>query len=441
MEWLHEVAAAQWRKQSKQYAQDINEFVRIGVETGWSAQQEEPQDERYTLAHEVMYMIEAANAANEIEQLHELLPPASAPLLAGFSEEKAASILQPIIPLGFVGTRVLLQTGIDASTSRICLASEDEMIWVKDVRRAGFSPDGACVALADEKGISIVMHPDYELNGIEVAYYEWQPIQSTIAGFLPNIQSLATAESAVHSLVQLVPFDQGQSLLLISEYGVYLLSNEQVTILSPSPEELEDYGPDYESTLSSMVHGAVSFDEQWIAYGNQGSEHGLLYMPTLQRYNFAPSSSYPHYSLFNLDSTAVWYNACHFYNGATSEVNLAAVQRGEIGPYDELPIVDEEMRVYAGIALEQGNILGDAYGYLRLLDKHGVEVWRHYLGSTIAGMTVSPDERWLIVGTYSGMVHWIDLQHGSVNEYNIGNAPILETHRWILWNDRAPLRW
>ncbi|WP_411346317.1 hypothetical protein ACE3MZ_10170 [Paenibacillus sp. WLX1005] len=441
MEWLHEVVAAKWREQSKQYAQDINEFVRIGVETDWTAQQEEPQDERYRLAPEVMHMIEAANAAGEIEQLHTLLPPASSPLLALFSEEAASTTLQPVFPLGFAGTRVLLQTGIGASISRICLATEDEIILVKDVRRAGFSPDGAYVALADEKGISIIMHPDLELKGIEVAYYEWQSIQSTIADFLPNIQSLATAESAVYSLLQLIPFDQGKSLLLVSEYGVYVLSKGNITILSPSPEEITEYGADYDSTWSSMVHGAVSIDEQWIAYGNQGSEHGLLHMPTQQRHTFAPQSSYPHYSLFNVESTAVWYNACHFYNGATARVNLAAVQRGEIGAYDELQLVDEEMRVYAGVALEQGNILGDAYGYLRLIDHQGVEIWRHYLSGTIAGMTISPDERWLIVGTYSGMAHWLDLHHGSMHEYNIGTAPILETYRWILWNDRVPLRW
>lgn len=55
MEWLHEVVATKWREQSKQYAQDMNEFVRIGVETDWSAQQEEPQDERYTFAPQSSY--------------------------------------------------------------------------------------------------------------------------------------------------------------------------------------------------------------------------------------------------------------------------------------------------------------------------------------------------------------------------------------------------
>lgn len=74
----------------------------------------------------------------------------------------------------------------------------------------------------------------------------------------------------------------------------------------------------YAQDMNEFVRIGVETD--WLAQQEE---------PQDERYTFAPQSSYPHYSLFNVESTAVWYNACHFYNGATATVNLAAVQRGE----------------------------------------------------------------------------------------------------------------
>lgn len=107
----------------------------------------------------------------------------------------------------------------------------------------------------------------------------------------------------------------------------------------------------------------------------------------------------------------------------------------------EWPFVDESMRVYAGAALKEGIILGDAYGYLRLLDENGQEKWRYFVGSTIAGLLVSPDESQLYVGTYGGMLHVLDLQSVTTTDYDIGTAPLRENGRWMLWKECEPLRW
>ncbi|WP_158453594.1 hypothetical protein [Paenibacillus polymyxa] len=47
----------------------------------------------------------------------------------------------------------------------------------------------------------------------------------------------------------------------------------------------------------------------------------------------------------------------------------------------------------------------------------------------------------LVVGTYGGILHLIDLQSGTKDEYSIGTAPIYETARWVIWRNYEPLRW
>ncbi|WP_456289941.1 hypothetical protein M1D70_11950 [Paenibacillus sp. AK002] len=50
-------------------------------------------------------------------------------------------------------------------------------------------------------------------------------------------------------------------------------------------------------------------------------------------------------------------------------------------------------------------------------------------------------ENFLLVGTYGGMLHRMNLASGIRDEYSIGTAPICETGRWIFWKNRDPLHW
>lgn len=220
---------------------------------------------------------------------------------------------------------------------------------------------------------------------------------------------------------------------------VYLLAGDQVDLIHPKASERREL--ELEDTIVDMAHGAVSRDGRWIAYGSQMSEHMLMDLSDKKVHTLEPSSSYPHYALFSQDDLDVWYNACHFYNGATIQVSLAEVEQGLAQNKEEWPMMNEEMRIYAATALTQGSILGDAYGYLRLIDREGSELWRYFVGSTISGLTVTPDEGMLAVGTYGGMLHLIDLQNGTKDEYSIGTAPIHETARWVIWRNYEPLRW
>ncbi|WP_420540035.1 PQQ-binding-like beta-propeller repeat protein [Paenibacillus polymyxa] len=437
MSWLNHELAAQWRQEGKRYAADVNEFVRIGMESQWQQEQPEPkQDERSKLAKDIFRMIQEANQAGETEQLRREIPVASWPLTPAFEEA-----LQAVRPMAFMNgsNEVILHAGSPRERGKIYLAGKDGIRQILGLHRVGCSPDGSYFALVDGNGIRIVRQLDRNLQGEETAFFQWKDIQARLKAAIPGLECLADEEHPEDILDEVIPFGDGQRLLLVCGYGVYLLAGDQVDLIHPMASERRELG--LEDTIVDMAHGAVSKDGRWIAYGSQMSEHLLMDLTDKTVHTLEPGSSYPHYALFSKDDLDVWYNACHFYNGATIQVPIAEVEQGLALNTEEWPIINEEMRVYAAVALTQGAILGDVYGYLRLMDREGRELWRYFVGSTISGLTVTSDEGMLAVGTYGGMLHLIDLQHGAKDEYTIGTAPIHEIERWLLWRNYEPLCW
>lgn len=431
--------AETWRQEGAKYAAAVNEFVRIGMESNWEQKQKEPEDDsRYQIAGKVLEMIRAANECGNIEKLREELPPASWPLTRAFEDR-----LQSVEPIAFLEDgSVVFQIG-HPGISAVYVADALSIEKVEEVYSAGVSPDGHDVALVDEKEIRVVHKPDRKLNGKVVASYEWKILQQKIKTILPEWQSLADEDHPETCLVKVIPFHEGRCLLLVSSAGTYIVDGQTVILVHPDPIEYEDDEDDDSDRYigDAMVHGAVSPDNRWVAYGGQCSEHLLLDTREGDVYAFEPASSYPHYCSFSPDSQEVWFNACHFYNGATIKVDIASLEQGKASEQDDHPIMDEDMRVYGAASLSDGQILGDAYGYLRKINKNGQEIWRYFVGSTISGIAVSSDEGTLAVGTYGGMLHILDLRSESEDVYRIGTAAIKETNRWIVWKDSVPLRW
>ncbi|MGP0578848.1 hypothetical protein ACTP13_17850 [Paenibacillus peoriae] len=437
MSWLNHEMAAKWRQEGKRYAADVNEFVRVGMESEWQQEQSEPnQDERPKMAKDIFRMIQEANQAGEMEQLRREILAASWPLTPAFEEA-----LQAVRPIAFVngGNEVILHAGNPRERGTIYVTGKDRILQIPGLHRVGCSPDGTYFALVDGQGIRIVRQPDLNLQGEETAHFQWKDIQGRLKASIPDLECLGDEEHPEDILDEVIPFGDGQRLLLVCGYGVYLLAGDQVDLIHPKASERRKL--ELEDTIVDMAHGAVSRDGRWIAYGSQMSEHMLMDLSDKTVHTLEPSSSYPHYALFSKDDLDVWYNACHFYNGATIQVSIAEVEQGLAQNKEEWLMMNEEMRVYAATALTQGSILGDAYGYLRLIDREGRELWRYFVGSTISGLAVTPDESMLAVGTYGGMLHLIDLQSGTKDEYSIGTAPIHETARWVIWRNYEPLRW
>ncbi|MGZ9584310.1 hypothetical protein [Paenibacillus marinisediminis] len=438
MNWLNEELAAKWRSEGKRYASEINEYVRIGMETDWKQNQKEPEyDQRHQMSSAVVKMIRAANKAGDVERLRRELPPATWPITHSREQE-----LQAIRPTAFIKDGgVIVHTAAHPGTGgSLYLVYQDQITEISGLNHIGCSPDGNYFALVNQEGIRIVRELNCHFEGEETAFFAWENIKSSIKASLANLESLADEEHPECMLIEAIPYGNGKKVLLVSDLGIYTVESEQAKLIHPDISEfLED--DDFEITSIAMAHGAVSPDERWIAYGSQCSEHLLRDLTDGTEYSFAPESSYPHFSLFSRDSREVWYNSCHFYNGVTIRVPVSAAGQGTAEDNEEWDLMDEEMRVYAAVALENGHILGDANGYLRYINREGQQVWRHFVGSTISGMVLSTDEAQLAVGTYGGMLHFIDLNSGVRDEYTIGTADISETSRWILWRNEEPVRW
>ncbi|WP_028596632.1 hypothetical protein [Paenibacillus assamensis] len=439
MDWLHREIAENWRREGKRYAAAVNEFVRIGMESEWKQEQEEPeQDKRYSLAQSIIEMIRAANKVGEVERLREELPPASWPITPAYENKT-----QAVKPVAFLQDgSLVIHTGGHSNDRKLYLVYEQTISEIQDLQQIGCSPDGNYFALVNKQGIRIVHGlTRNKIEGeVEITATSWEYIQNSIKKAVPELESLANLEHPEAGLDEVIPFHDGKSVLLVSHYGIYVIENDEAQLLHPDLSQL--IKDEIEDTTIDMAHGSVSPDGRWIAYGSQGSEHLLKDTSHGTVYEFAPESSYPHYALFSRDSYDVWYNACHFYNGMTMRVSISeAEKQATTAETVEWPLMNDEMRVYAGVALKDSYIFGDAYGYLRCIDRDGQEVWRYFVGSTISGITVSRDEERLAVGTYAGMLHLIDLKSGCKSEYSIGTAAILETERWILWQNEKPLRW
>ena len=147
------------------------------------------------------------------------------------------------------------------------------------------------------------------------------------------------------------------------------------------------------------------------------------------------------------DDTQLITNSCRFYNGVTIGVDRALLKRGlEVGFYDpdggdeqNFTLIDDAMRVYAGVATQDFYILGDAYGYIKAVGKDGCKIWRHYLGGTIKSMALSEDGSVLFVGTYGGRLHKLRLGAGQ-DSHTIGNGNHKEEFRLIAYEDEI-YRW
>ncbi|ETT39043.1 MULTISPECIES: hypothetical protein [unclassified Paenibacillus] len=443
MNWLQNEQAAKWREEGQRYAGDVNQFVHKGLTEGWDKAGNEPaEDTRGTLAAKIYKMIRGANEHGEMAELRAQLPAATWPLSGHFQKE-----MQAIRGIHFISDdAVVFSTGTPWEKNAVVVVHKDVISVFGEFSLVGASPDNQFYALAGTQGITIMQSMNSTLQGTVVATLSWRELNGTIQALDPDfpVLDIDSLDQAL-PLEQVIPFNGGGALLLVMSQGIFLVQQSEekpweVNLLHP---DLEEYKADeIEHIEIDMPHGAVSPDGRWISYGSQGSDHLLYDITSGQVHLFNPESSYPHYTIFTKDQHSVWFNACHFYNGVTLAVPLEDVVAGKLPADQEYPLVNEEARVYAAAALKEGVVIGDAYGYLRLIDAEGRELWRYYAGSTISGLAINPDETLLAVGTYGGMLHFLDLHAAQRSDYEITTGTVREVKRIIAWkNQKVPLWW
>ncbi len=407
----------EWNNLGAKYAKAINEMVTFAEEHGWDKWTgEEAEDGREYLADDIFKLLKEANATGKVEEFRADFPPSHSPLTK-FLDEKA----QNIDHISFIeNDKVVFLTGSAYEKRQAYILDGMEVKKLESsIDAVGKSKRGNVFAVL--KGDQIVTTQGWQ--GDIIHTFE-----------LTNTNGLGVTE--------LIPFNDGQKVMSVTSEGIFIISPESEKLIHPNHEEEEDeedWGPDID-----MENATLSNDNNFIVVGDQCSSHRVLDDDGQEVGTIGQQSEYPHFCLFSADDKQLITNSCHFYNGITIGVPTSKLNGIAIEEYDDngdFITIDEEMRVYVGLAMQDFYILGDAYGYIKGLDKSGKQLWRHFLGSTISSISLSDDESTLFVGTYGGILHKLRLNRGCRDTHTIGNSNLFEEFRLLLWKGEPVLRW
>ncbi|MBW1297903.1 hypothetical protein GBO31_20500 [Aquimarina litoralis] len=405
----------EWNHLGSKFAKEINEMVEFGEKNGWENWNgQEPEDKREHLADEIFKLLKKANETNTIEEFRNEYPPSHTPLIK-FMESKSQSIEQ----LQFIDQqKIIFLTGTSYQKRQAYILDNEKIIEL----------DSSISAIGKSKKNNV-----FAISANNLV--------TTTQGWEGDIISTFTLQKTKNiGITELIPFNDGKKVLLITAEGIYLIDKESETMIHPEPDAEDEEWDSY----IDMENGTLSNDNQFIVVGDQCSEHRILDNEGVQIGKIGQQSEYPHYCLFSKDNRQLITNSCHFYNGITIGVATEQLNGIDISEYEESTLyttIDKEMRVYCGISTKDYYILGDAHGYIRAIDHKGKHLWRHFLGSTISGITISDDEKTLWVGSYSGMIHKLQLGKGFRDNHTIGNGNHYEDFRMILWKEEPIMKW
>lgn len=413
---IYQSLQTEWNMKGQSYAQALNAVIAFGETHGWDNwKDEEPTDDRAHLASEILSLLRKANKEGKTDAFRTHFPPAHSPFLNNIQEQG-----QCIENLCYISDdKIAFVIGTAYEKRKAYLLTNRTVERLRDsIQSIGKSHQNEIFAIAENRSVT--------------TYKGWEG--KKIAAFkLPPINDLP--------ITQLIPFNDGLSVLLISSEGIYLLTTYGNTMLHPVPDpEDEEW-----SSYIDMEHGALSNDNSYIAVGDQCSEHRILNRFGEQIAEIGPLSSYPHHALFSKDGQQVVLNSCHFYNGTTIGIPTDKIHGLKIAAFaddDRYTVIDDNCRVYAAIATSTYYIFGDAGGNIKAFDKTGKKLWRYFIGSTITGMTISDDEKTLWVASCSGIIHKLILDIGKRDDHTIGTGNHYEAFRIIFWkNEQQPLVW
>lgn len=406
----------EWHTLGESYASAINAMFDLGEQFGWDKwKSDEPTDDRVEIAHEVLTLLKKANQEGTISSFRKSFPPAYAPF-ANIIHEQG----QNIENLCYIGNNTIaFIVGSAYEKRKAYLLSNGALVKLRDnIQSIGRSPQNNIYAIAE--------------NGTITTYKGWEGNKLSVFK-LPPIDTL--------SISQVIPFNNGLAVILISPEGIYLLKQNGNALIHPIPDE---HDKDWTPSIH-MEHAALSADNSIIALGDQSSTHRILNNQGTPIADVGPQSSYPHYALFSKNGQQLVLNSCHFYNGVTVGIPTADIQGLKIEAHkqdDRYTVIDENCRVYAAVATSSYYIMGDVGGYIKAYDTTGKLLWRYFLGSTITGMAIADDDNTLWVAACSGIIHQLKLNQGQRDDHTIGNGNHYEEFRIIFWkNEPQPLIW
>lgn len=435
-----EAMARRWREEGRIFTADVNEYVHQTMVLRRDGVDEPPQDKRGDLAEKVLEHVRQANERGSIDDVRQRFPPAWEPFVEILQENG-----QDINQVAILGDgRIVLRVGEHYREGTVYIINDLDVEHVENVIGFGQSPDRKFFALAKQSGVEV--------------YEQWDNRPTVSIRWPTGLEGIPAGTitkplDGAPPITQLIPFPDGVRVLLVSSEGIFVLGNDRTVRLYPRAEDYRGHFKWWQSAYPDkaarpleidMEHGAISPGGKLIALGCQDSDH-LIFNDNYELVgDVEPVFSYPHYTVFSKDGTFLACNECHFWNGMTIGVPMSLLPGLRMGKMmdNRLVELDSDARVYAATSRQDEFILGDAYGYLRAVDKAGDLRWVHFVGSTIFGMDLSRDEKTLVVGTSAGILSIIRLDTGTKDPDTIGTATHQEIRRWLFWKkEKKPLAW
>jgi hypothetical protein len=405
-----------WEAKGHLYANEIKAMIEAGELPGPDNRNgEKPADDRCELALEVLSLLKKANKEGTIDTFRTQFSPAYAPFLHIIQEQG-----QSIENLCFISDNTIaFVIGTAYEKRKAYILSDRTVVRLNDtIQSIGKSLQNGIFAIADNNSV--------------ITYKGWRG---------KKIFEFKLPEGEEPAISQVIPFNDGLSVLLISSEGIYLLTTRGNTMIHPIPDADDQEWTSY----IDMEHATLSHDNTFIALGDQCSAHRILNRYGQEIAAIAPQSTYPHYALFSKDGQQVVLNSCHFYNGITIGVPTSDIHGLQTETYTDNykhTVIDKSSRIYTAVATSTYYIFGDAAGYIKAFDKEGNNLWYYFLGDTIISMTLSDDEKTLWVASCSGMIHTLKLNAGQRDNHIIGNGNHYEEFRIIFWkNEPHHLIW
>jgi hypothetical protein len=417
--------SAKWREASLRYVSAMNAHMERVFGDELESTGPAPQDDREHLAEAVLAAVRRANATGETAVLRKKFPPAWEPFASMLP--KKGQWLKPVAWID--DSRIALELWSDDNP--VVVVSGDDIAKQPGILTFGRSPNGRFFAFAFKDGVEVREGWD----GPRAAWLRWPTGRE---GWFNGI-----------TIRQLIPFPDGKRVLLVAKAGIFVLAEDGSTPLPLTKFELQfEEAPEMdvgEPSAFDMAHGAISPSGNLVLVGCQDTKH-LVFNAQLERIaQIGHRSSYPHFAWFSADGRVAAFNSCHFYEGTSigiSASDLPGLHTPAFKDHPSVRVLDGEVRVYAAVARDDELIVGDAYGYIRAFDVQGNSRWRHFVGSTIGALDLSPDRKRLAVTSYAGFLCVLELDASERDPFAIGTASHRELQRWLFWKgEERVLRW
>ncbi|MCP5474945.1 MAG: hypothetical protein H7A19_08910 [Rhodanobacteraceae bacterium] len=445
--------AEQWNALGRQHAAEVQarlaRFHRGEVEDP-----ELPADPRdAAMANQVLHAVTVMNQQGRWREARGRFDPAHAPFIPHLGKEG----LPFVIALG--PDEALFRRGSCYQAGHLWHVCGEKLTPLPTLIAAAISPDRSRLAVADTGGVRIFLG----WGGAEVARLPWPSSEQMVPAWVPSaLRSRYDVEPPEKNLKTLCVSNSGLRVAVANGNGVLVGTVREGgpswRLAMPFDDEPDDFimeslDEDSAGFSADMVHVALSGDGRFLACGTQCDGHHLLALDDDGRASrwaqVGHLSEYPHHACFSHDARWVALNSCHFYHGATIAADVSALQGATTEAYQPDPRareINSYLRVYAATWLPRGALPTGQPAFalagasvLTLVTPEGAVQGELMFGSSASGIDYCPASRTLVLGSYSGFLHFLDLSMTDPNAP--GWQPPRETKRWCFLPDRAPLQW